>query len=204
MNFPAEYFHKQDNTPDEVFYSIPRKVVHIDDGAILLLKAYYGTVIPKEAIILDLMSSWRSHYPDDLQAKRVYGHGMNAEEMQDNPQLNEFMVQNLNKSQSLPYESNFFDAVTCAVSVQYMQKPLEVFREVQRILKPNGLFIVSFSNRCFPTKAVNVWLNTSDMQHVALVVGYFEKSDFAQISTEISRNGRSDPMYILSGRKPNG
>ena len=53
---------------------------------------------------------------------------------------------------SLPYEDNSFDVITNAVSVDYLAKPLEVFREMHRCLKPGGQAIMSFSNRCFPTK----------------------------------------------------
>jgi SAM-dependent methyltransferase len=201
-HLPSEYFTRDDESDDALFYQMPRKVVHIDDTAILLLKAYYATVLPKNAVLLDLMSSWRSHYPDDLQAQRIYGHGMNADEMKDNPQLDEFFVQNLNRKPTLPYDSNFFDAVTCAVSVQYLIRPTEVFREVNRVLKVGGIFVVSFSNRCFPTKAIAAWRSMSDMQHVALVASYFENAgNFTDLSTEVYTARGHDPMFIVTGRK---
>lgn len=200
--FPNEYFRRNDETDDSLFYQSPRKVVHIDDTAILLLQAYYGTLLPKNAVLLDLMSSWRSHYPDDLAPQRVYAQGMNAEEKADNPQLDEFIVQNLNKDQRLPYQDNFFDAVTCAVSVQYLIRPVEVFREVNRILKPNGAFVASFSNRCFPTKAIAAWRNMTDMQHTALVAGYFEAAGgYTDINTELRTSGKHDPLFIVTGCK---
>jgi SAM-dependent methyltransferase len=198
---PPTYFRRQDETSDEIFYQIPRKVVHIDDTAILLLKAYYGVVLPRDAVLLDMMSSWRSHYPDDLRPVRVYAQGMNAEEMADNPQIDEFIVHNLNAHPSLPYEDNMFDAVTCAVSVQYLTQPVTVFTDVRRILRRGGIFVVSFSNRCFPTKAIAAWLNMSDMQHIALVTGYFEMAGFTDLNTEIHRGGSSDPLFIVTGRK---
>ncbi|XWX05305.1 class I SAM-dependent methyltransferase [Aggregatilineales bacterium SYSU G02658] len=200
--YPREYFQRYDESDDSLFYQTPRKVVHIDDRAILLLKAYYATVLPRGAVLLDLMSSWRSHYPDDLQPQRVYAHGMNAEEMADNPQIDEYIVQNLNRNQSLPYASDFFDGVTCAVSVQYLIKPVEVFREVNRVLKPGGRFIVSFSNRCFPTKAIAAWLSMTDMQHVALVVDYFQRAGgYTDITTDLHTTGGHDPLFIVTGRK---
>lgn len=199
---PAEYFRRNDESPDEEFYAQARKVVHIDDHAILLLKAYYGTVLPRNATLLDLMSSWRSHYPDDLAPQRVFAQGMNADEMADNPQLNEYVVQNLNRKQRLPYADAQFDAVTCAVSVQYLVKPLEVFREVLRVLKADGMFVVSFSNRCFPTKAIAAWLTMSDMQHVALVASYLEGAGFGSINTEINATGKYNPLFIVTGKRP--
>ncbi len=200
--YPKEYFRRYDESDDSLFYQVPRKVVHIDDRAILLLKAYYAAVLPRGGVLLDLMSSWRSHYPDDLAPKRVYAQGMNAEEMADNPQIDEYIVQNLNRNQSLPYESSFFDGVTCAVSVQYLIKPVEVFREVNRVLKPGAPFVVSFSNRCFPTKAVAAWLNMSDMQHVALVVDYFQRAGgYTDITTDLHTARGHDPLFIVTGRK---
>lgn len=201
-SLPSDYFARQDESDDSLFYQSPRKVVHIDDTAILLLKAFYATVLPKNGVLLDLMSSWRSHYPDDLAAQRVYGHGMNADEMRDNRQLDEFIVQNLNRKPTLPYNANFFDAVTCAVSVQYMIRPVDVFREINRVLKVGGIFVVSFSNRCFPTKAIAAWRTMSDMQHVALVTSYFENaSNYIDIGTDIHTGRGHDPMFIVTGRK---
>lgn len=200
--FPQEYFRRHDSSSDFNFYSFPRKVVHIDTWAIAQLRDYYAHVLPQDAVILDMMSSWRSHLPDSLQPKRVIGLGMNAEEMEDNPQLNKFIVHNLNDKPQLPYEDKQFDAVLCAVSVQYLTQPAKVFADVNRVLKPNGQFIVSFSNRCFPTKAVEVWLQTTDNQHMALVTQYFEMAgNYTDIEAESFTPPIHDPLFIISGRK---
>ena len=45
-----------------------------------------------------------------------------------------------------------FQVITNTVSVDYLSKPIEVFKEMHRVLKPGGTAIMSFSNRCFPTK----------------------------------------------------
>ncbi|MEO1290846.1 MAG: class I SAM-dependent methyltransferase [Chloroflexota bacterium] len=201
QHFPATYFQRRDESSDHNFYSFPRKVVHIDDGAITALRQYYEQVLPQDAIILDMMSSWRSHLPDNLNPQQVYGLGMNGEEMADNPQLDEYIVQSLNDNPQLPYEDEQFDAVLCAVSVQYLTNPIAVFAEVRRVLKPAGQFIVSFSNRCFPTKAVAIWLNMTDKQHIALVTRYFELSGDWEIVAETKTSSRHDPMYIVCGTK---
>ena len=73
--------------------------------------------------------------------------GMNADELKANPILNEFTVQDLNKNATLPFDDDSFDCITNTVSVDYLSKPLEVFREMHRILKPGGQAIMSFSNR---------------------------------------------------------
>ncbi|MEM9951216.1 MAG: class I SAM-dependent methyltransferase [Chloroflexota bacterium] len=201
QHFPPAYFQRRDESSDHNFYSFPRKVVHIDDGAITALRQYYEQVLPQDAVILDMMSSWRSHLPDNLNPQRVYGLGMNGEEMADNPQLDEYIVQSLNDNPQLPYQNEQFDAVLCAVSVQYLTNPIAVFTEVRRVLKPAGQFIVSFSNRCFPTKAVAIWLNMTDKQHIVLVTRYFELSGDWAIVAETKTSSRHDPMYIVHGTK---
>ncbi|MGB7340982.1 MAG: methyltransferase domain-containing protein [Phototrophicaceae bacterium] len=202
QHFPESYFKRHDSSSDHNFYSFARKVVHIDDGAINALRTFYADNLPKNGTYLDLMTSWRSHLPDSLQPKRVYGLGMNDEEMVDNPQLDEHIVHSLNDNPQLPYDAHQFDAVLCAVSVQYLTQPLAVFSEAHRVLKPNGQFIVSFSNRCFPTKAVAVWLNMTDKQHIALITRYFELSGgWQNIQAESKTSRQHDPMFIVHGRK---
>src|SRR5215207_2949600 len=163
--YPSAYFQRYDPAEDGVFYEMPRKVVHIDDGAIEALGGVYAELLPATGTLLDLMSAWRTHLPDELAARAdlsVVGLGMNAEEMADNPQLSRSVVHDLNRDPTLPFPDEMFDGAMCAVSVQYLTRPLEVFREVARVLRPGAPFIVSFSNRCFPTKAVAVWHNTGD------------------------------------------
>ncbi|MEL6150996.1 MAG: methyltransferase domain-containing protein [Chloroflexota bacterium] len=208
-HFPAEYFKKQDPGSDTLFYQFPRMVAHIDDSAITYLRdTVYADLLPANGTYLDMMSSRYSHYPQGLTPERVYGHGMNAAEMEANPLLDEFVVQNLNDNPTLPHAENTFDAVTNCVSVQYLQQPLEVFTSVLRVLRPDAPFIVSFSNRCFPTKAMRVWLNSSDEEHVQLVTRYMELAGFTNIETR-RKPGKpgffgmgEDPLYAVIGRKP--
>jgi SAM-dependent methyltransferase len=195
-------FDKYDRSSDFEFYQFPRKVVHIDDGAIKAVTQLYRELLPSGGAILDLMSSWRSHLPAEMTFSRVAGLGMNAEEMRDNPQLIDFMVCNLNDDPTLPYEDQEFDAVVCCVSVQYLQKPFEVFAEVRRVLQPGGPFVVTFSNRCFPTKAVNMWHQTDDAGHVQVVSLYFEMSSgdaggWRDITSQDRSPKRGDPLYAV-------
>jgi SAM-dependent methyltransferase len=196
--FPSEYFRKQDPSDDARFYRMPRKVVHIDDTAIAAVRRHFAELLPPNGTYLDLMSSWRSHLPESLNPARVVGLGMNAEEMRDNPQLNEVVVHNLNKNPTLPFEDQQFDGAMCTVSVQYLTQPAAVFAEVNRVLKPGGVFIVTFSNRCFPTKAVAVWLGSSDRQHLALVTNYFEQAgNWHDIHTSANTPRGADPLYAV-------
>ena len=128
---------------------------------------------------------------------------MNEEELADNPELSEFVVHNLNSGGPLPFEEDTFDAVLCAVSVQYLTRPVETFREVARVLKPGAPFVVTFSNRCFPTKAVNLWLHTDDQTHLQIVALYFLASgQFASITYQDRSPGpQFDPLYAVCGKK---
>ena len=154
--------------------------------------------------ILDICSSWVSHFPKELSFQRAAGIGMNRQELQRNPQLTEFAVQDLNSNPIFPYRNDSFDFVTCVVSVDYLIRPLEIFQEIQRVLKPNGLAIISQSNRCFPTKAINIWLNTNDYEHVFIIGSYFHYAGgFKELQAiDLSPDPmRSDPMYIIQARK---
>jgi len=168
------WFEKSDASGDNYFYQQPRKVVHIDDDAIAAAIELYRELLPAGGIILDLMSAWRSHLPTDVTYARVTGLGMNADEMADNAQLNDTVVHNLNTTPKLPFEAGTFDAACCTVSVQYLQKPVEVLRELSRVLKPDAPMIFTFSNRCFPSKAVNLWQMSDDDEHMQIVALYFE------------------------------
>jgi SAM-dependent methyltransferase len=194
-------FARDDESPDERFYSFPRKVVHIDDGAIAALGRLYEEVLPARGRLLDLMSSWRSHLPAGITAE-VIGLGMNAEEMADNPQLVGYVVHDVNRAPRLPFGDAEFDGALCAVSIQYVVHPLRLFREVRRVLRPGAPFVVAFSNRCFPTKAIAAWLDTTDAQHSALVRAYFESSGrwVAVRAEDRSPGGDDNPLYAVWGR----
>jgi SAM-dependent methyltransferase len=200
--FPPDAYARDDESPDPGFYGFPRKVVHIDDGAIVALGRLYADVLPTGGRLLDLMSSWRSHLPADAQFREVVGLGMNAEEMGDNPQLAKSVVHDLNRDPRLPFGDAEFDGAMCAVSIQYMTHPVLVFRELHRVLRPGAPFVVSFSNRCFPTKAVAVWLGTRDHQHLMLVRTYFEAAGGWRDVQEEDRSPdcNGDPLYVVWAR----
>ena len=198
-------YAREDESSDERFYVMPRKVVHIDDGAIAALGRLYADVLPADGRLLDLMSSWRSHLPSGFRARELVGLGMNAEEMADNPQLTAHVVHDVNREARLPFGDAEFDGAMCAVSIQYVVHPLRLVREIRRILRFGAPFVVSFSNRCFPTKAVAVWLDTTDEQHVRLVQGYFKAAGgFDDVTAEDRSPGRGDPLYAVWARASSG
>ena len=206
--FLPEYFGREDESDDSNFYVQPRLVVHIDDVAIAAVGNVFRSLIPPDSVALDLMSSWRSHWPADHPRQRLAGLGMNAAEMEDNPDLDDYVVKDINKDPVLPYEDDTFDAVVITVSVQYLTRPIEVFREVNRILKPGGIFVVTFSNRMFPTKAVLIWRYSSDRRHIDLVAAYMEEAgDFDNIRggfTNPETSPPGDPLFAVVGNKASG
>jgi SAM-dependent methyltransferase len=199
--FPPGAFARQDDTEDAAFYASPRLVTHIDAGAIAALTAYYRDTMPPGGALLDLMSSWVSHLPDDVAYGEVIGHGMNAEELAANPRLNRWFVQDLNQDWVLPLDSARLDAAMICVSIQYLQRPLELLQEVARVLRPGASLVVSFSNRCFPTKAVAVWRALDSAAHARLVDLYLNAAGFHDVATYDLADGRGgDPLTAVVGR----
>jgi SAM-dependent methyltransferase len=190
-------FRRVDESPDPEFYAAPRRVTHIDPGAIAVVTALYEELLPGSGPVLDLMSSWRSHLPE-RRSGRVVGLGLNAEEMADNPQLDEVVVHDVNADPRLPFEDGTLAAVVCCVSVQYLVRPLETFAEVARVLAPGGPVVVTFSNRCFPTKAVAAWRAGDDEDHLLLVDAYLRSvPGFGPPASRSHRPGRGDPLYAV-------
>ena len=199
---PPDAFLKDDRGDDAAFYGPARLVTHIDEGATQALTAYYRATLPARGVLLDLMSSWVSHLPPEMAFTEVIGQGMNAEELRSNPRLSRSFVQDLNRNPILPLETDICDAALCCVGVQYLQRPLEVFADVLRVLRPGAPFVVSFSNRCFPTKAVAIWRSLDARGHAALVRLYLERAGFSDVTAEVLRDGSaSDPLIAVTGRR---
>ena len=200
-DFPPGAFARIDDGDDTDFYAPPRLVTHIDEHAIAALSEFYAKMLPSGGVVLDLMSSWVSHLPPDLPLAEVIGHGMNAEELAANPRLARWFVQDLNREPTLPLADASCDAALCCVSAQYLQRPIEVFTEVRRVLRPGGPFIVSYSNRCFPTKAVAIWRSLDLRGHASLLHVYFTKAGFTSIDVHVLADGiHSDPLIAVVGR----
>ncbi len=202
MNLPSRAFTRYDNSPDEFFYNTPRFVTHIDDAAVAAVTQLYREILPRDAAILDLMSSHVSHLPDDIKYSRVVGLGMNRDELADNARLQRFVVQNLNENQILPFADNEFGAATICVSVQYLQKPIEVLRELRRVCRQGAPVVITFSNRCFPTKAVAIWQALDDEGHAQLVQNYLESAGWREVRVlELCPSRIGDPLIGVVGVK---
>ena len=202
--FKPEHFAREDSGDDELFYLQPRLVKHIDEPACAALTDYYARALPTGGDILDLMSSYASHLPAEAVYGRVVGLGMNMRELEENEQLSERHVHNLNTHPVMPFAERTFDACILAVSVQYLTRPVEVFSDVVRVLKPDAILAIPFSNRMFATKAVALWRSISDADHARLLqiylraAGGYQNLTFEDLSPA---PGKSDPIYLVSARR---
>ncbi len=169
--FPSGFFDRADSSSDAAFYSWPRLVTHIDTHAIAVVGALYEELgIAGE--VLDLMGSWISHFRTPPARLTVLG--LNADELAANEAAAATVIHDLNSDPRLPFDDASFDAAVCCVSVDYLTRPVEVFRQVARVLRPGGMYVCTFSNRCFPTKAVRGWLASTDDEHCEIVKSYFD------------------------------
>jgi SAM-dependent methyltransferase len=196
-DFPPGFFDRADPSADAVFYSWPRLVTHIDEHAISAVGAVYDELgIVGE--VLDLMGSWVSHFrwrPDRLTVL-----GMNAQELAANPDAAATIIHDLNATPWLPFEANSFDAAVCCVSVDYLTQPVQVFGDVARVVRPDGPFVCTFSNRCFPTKAIRGWLYATDEQRAEIVASYFRLAKGwgePIVDRRTPPHHRGDPLFAV-------
>jgi SAM-dependent methyltransferase/FKBP-type peptidyl-prolyl cis-trans isomerase 2 len=206
-------FRREDDGTDLAFYKKPRLVQHIDDRAIEVVEGLYGRFVHDGMRVLDLMSSWKSHLPQGLRLKQLSGLGLNEKELAKNKDLSDWVVHDLNENPLLPYEAESYDAIVCTVSIEYLIDPETVFKEIGRILRPGGIFIVTFSNRWFPEKVIHIWKALHEFERMGLVMEYFQKSEmFTDLETYSIRGlprptddkyfpeiMDSDPIYAVLG-----
>jgi SAM-dependent methyltransferase len=213
--FSDDPFARADEESDDRFYTSPRFVNHLDDTAIEGITDIYRKYLRPGMKVLDLMSSWKSHLPEDIKLAEVTGLGLNAAELEKNPQLSRYTVHDLNENSELPYQDESFDAVICTASVEYLIRPFDVFEDIHRVLKPGGAFVVTFSNRWFPPKAIKIWQELHEFERVGLVLEYFLRSGTYREMETYSMRGVprpvhdkyyseqifSDPVFSVSGVK---
>lgn len=217
-DWPDGAFGREDEGADAAFYEAPRLVTHIDDGAIRAVTQLYREYFPAGGAILDLMSSWVSHLPPEVEYGRVAGLGMNEMELSSNPQLSEHRVQDLNREPRLPFGDGEFDGAGICVSIQYLTRPVDALSEVGRVLQRGAPLVITFSNRCFPTKAVAAWRALDDEGHGRLVQRYLEAAGNWAGIERLDRSpghgalGRAggqgrggnggDPLFAVVARRP--
>jgi SAM-dependent methyltransferase len=203
LALPPDSFRRYDESPDTLFYLQPRFVTHIDDAAIAAVTQLYRELFLPDGSILDLMSSWVSHLPGEVRYRRVVGLGLNRDELAANPRLDSFVVQNLNVEPQLPFDSAEFDGAGICVSIQYLTNPIAVMRELGRVLRQDAPLVITFSNRCFPTKAVAIWQALDDAGHGQLVMDYLRAAgNFRQIESldRTPSEVGSDPLFAVVAR----
>lgn len=207
LNFPEGFFDRADETPDADFYCVPRLVAHVDEVTIDALRGFYAdTLIPiagSEGLsLLDLMSSWISHLPESLALRDATGLGMNEAELAENPRLHQTIVRDLNEQPQLPFPDARFDVVLNAFSIQYLTQPIDVFRDIARVLAPGGLSIVAMSHRCFPTKAIRAFHHLDGEGRCNLVAAYHHATNaFDDIQCLDRSPSRGDPLWLVVAKK---
>ena len=203
---------KYDESNDLEFYARPKFVYHLDSNFRGELKNIYNQEICADSSVLDLMSSWDSYLPTTKKYKRVIGHGLNKEELDRNKVFDNYWIQNFNKDQNIPLESESIDYCLMVAAWQYLQYPEQIALEISRILKSNGKLIIAFSNRAFWTKAPNIWTNSNENQRVEYVRSVLISNGFNEpriIKKFISKNFKIlpffnfDPFYCLIAQKTN-
>lgn len=205
VRFPPDFFRRVDESDDADFYGEPRLVTHIDDATIAALTQLYREILTPGSVILDLMSSWVSHLPPEIDYARVAGLGMNRVELERNVRLTDHTVHDLNAVPDLPYPDATFDAVLNAVSIQYLTRPIEVYTSVCRVLKADGVAIIAMSHRCFPTKAVMAWHVTSPEERIRLIQLYFESAGGFEPARFVDRSpANADPLWVVMAKKHGG
>ncbi len=201
FSFPPEAFRRMDENSDRNFYAFPRMVTHIDTPAIQAVTQLYREYFQPDRPTLDLMSSWISHLPEEMNFSKVVGLGMNEQELKANPRLDEFVVHDLNENPQLPFSDDAFAQAGICVSIDYLVHPMEVLKDLGRVLKADSPLVITFSNRCFPSKAIAIWLSLNDQSRMQLVQKFLKEAgnwtDIQSLDRSPQGNYAQDPLYAV-------
>ena len=200
---------KPDESNDSLFYSSPKFVYHLDSNFRQNLSKLYEEEIKNNSTVLDLMSSWDSYLPKNVNYKKVIGHGLNKEELEKNKAFDNYWVQNFNINQKIPLENETIDFCLMVAAWQYLQYPEKISEEIARILNHNGKFIIAFSNRAFWHKAPNIWTYSSEIERIEYVRDILVKNGFCEprvIKKFTQENSflpflKRDPFYCVISEK---
>lgn len=210
-----EPFLRNDEEGDAKFQT-PSTVSPFDSRAITNVESLYCDLIDDDMPVLDLMAGQASHLPEGCHA-RVTGLGPDKKAMEANPVLAENIVHNLNENTTLPFKDDTFGAVVCTASVEYLIQPFAVFEEVARILKPKGVFILTFSDHWLEQNVIRIWTELHEFERMGLISQYFVRTDrFGELTTvswrgwpcpekidghDANKRTESDSVYAVWGRK---
>ncbi len=174
----------------------------IDAAAMAAITKLHREILPEGGAILDLMSGWVGHLPPEVPYARVVGVGPNACELAENPFLDDWRVQDLNRDPVLPFAAGDFDGATICVAIQHLTRPGEVIREVGRVLKPGAPLVVTFSERCRPARPIACWRLLDDTGQLCLVAQHFAAAgNWGDIRClDRTPPGGGDPVYAVIGR----
>ncbi len=205
--FTPDLFERADESDDLLFYATAQRISVLDRTAVEAVGRFLTDTIPENGTLLDLMSGWRSYLPRELRRKQVVGLGFSAKQMSDNPDLDARVVHDLNRNPELPFPDAKFDGAMLTASMQYLVHPIEVFREVRRVLRPGAPFVVVISLQCFATKAVKIWHRCETMrERMELGMAYFRFAggfvDLLGADLRPGSVGESDSVAAVIGRRP--
>lgn len=201
-NLYPEFFRRLDERPDSLFYERPRPSRHLDEAASRRARELYDEVVPAGGRVLDLMAGESSHLPPKFE--RVVGLGLNLEELSANEAIDKPVIFDLNRHERLPFTDEEFDGAVCTASVQYMTRPGDTFADMARCLRVGAPFVVAFSIRMFPSKAVLAWRSSDDSAHVRLVASYFHRVPaFGPLHRRHFVPEHGEPLYALWAYKEN-
>lgn len=202
---PITAFTAVEHSPDPAF-SAEITFERIDTAALAAVTNLYREVLPAGGAILDVMAGWVPHLPPESPFRRVVGIGIDKRALLENPFLDEWRLQDLNRSPILPFGAGEFDGATICGAIQCLRRPGEVIREIARVLRPGAPLIVTFSNRCQATKAIACWCLLDETGHLCQIAQRFaEAGNWADIRClDRTPPGGGQPLYAVIGRSLGG
>ncbi len=213
--FQGMPFLRKINEDDVVFYQAISSTPPVDRAAIEQLQQFYQQNLSTDQTILELMSGTDSYIPQSIKPVNITGLALKEDDLKANKDLSQYQLHDLNQQPDLPFNDQQFDTVLCSFGIEYLIHPVEIFKQVARVLKPGGQFLVSFSNRFFDKKVIALWDDIHEFERMGLVLEYFRQSrEFEDLHCESMRglirydddpfpakNVFSCPMFMLSGKK---
>ncbi|MCU0691119.1 MAG: class I SAM-dependent methyltransferase [Polyangiaceae bacterium] len=93
--------------------------------------------------------------------------------MRRNPALSSIVLRDINREPHLPFEDDRFDAVVCSGSIDLLTHPIEIVRDVARVLRKGGVFVVSFTDRTIMPKSIEAWREEGNEGRLVVATALF-------------------------------